>query len=112
MENKQEKMIMEFRKELSLNNTEAVIMSQLTKNKRMLAIAELVEIIGKDRTTVQKILIKLQKQPYGYVVKRQVNLNRGFMFVYQIFDFKELEDKIEKILVTRLNQFKEMKNER
>jgi len=76
-----------------LNNTEFLIFDELIKNKKGLSVKELVDKVQKDRTTVQKILIKLSKR--DLVMKRQINLDRGFMFVYFSKNKKEIIDEIE-----------------
>lgn len=74
----------------SLNDSEYVIFSQIMMSKRGLSVKEIVDKVEKDRTTVQKILSKLLKR--GLLTKRQVNLDRGFMFVY----FSKNKDEIVK----------------
>jgi predicted transcriptional regulator len=80
----------------SLNDSEYAVFAELIKSKRGLNVKELVEKVGKDRTTVQKILSKLVKR--GLLIKRQMNLDRGFMFVYfsknKVDIIKEIEENI------------------
>lgn len=64
----------------NLNDSEYLIFSQMMKSSGGLSVKEIVDKVQKDRTTVQKILSKLLKM--GLLMKRQVNLDRGFMFVY------------------------------
>lgn len=77
----------------NLNDSEYLIFSQIMMSKRGLSVKEIVEKIEKDRTTVQKILTKLLKQ--GLLMKRQVNLDRGFMFVYFSKNKEEIVTEIE-----------------
>lgn len=81
----------------SLNDSEYVIFSQIMMSKRGLSVKEIVDKVEKDRTTVQKILTKLLKR--GLLTKRQVNLDRGFMFVYFSKNkeeiIKEIEDNVK-----------------
>ena len=81
----------------SLNDSEYEIFAQIIKSERGLSVKELVEKIDKDRTTVQKILTKLIKR--GLLMKRQMNLERGFMFVYFSKNreeiFNEIEDNVD-----------------
>lgn len=77
----------------NLNDSEYAIFSQLIKSKRGLSVKELVEKVEKDRTTVQKILSKLLKR--NLLLKRQMNLDRGFMFVYFSKNRDEIIDEIE-----------------
>lgn len=76
-----------------LNNTEYLIFAELIQNRKGLSVKELLEKVQKDRTTVQKILIKLSKR--DLVMKRQINLDRGFMFVYFSKNKAEIIEEIE-----------------
>lgn len=77
----------------SLNDSEYLIFSQIMMSKRGLSVKEIVDKVEKDRTTVQKILTKLLKR--GLLMKRQVNLDRGFMFVYFTKNKEEIIQEIE-----------------
>jgi len=77
-----------------LNDSEYKIFEQLMKSSRGQSVKELVEKVGKDRTTVQKILTKLLDKEL--ITKRQMNLDRGFMFVYFSKNRKEVVEEIEK----------------
>jgi len=77
----------------NLNDSEYAIFSQLIKSKRGLSVKELVEKVEKDRTTVQKILTKLLNR--NLLMKRQMNLDRGFMFVYFSKNRDEIISEIE-----------------
>jgi predicted transcriptional regulator len=77
----------------NLNESEYLIFAEIIKSKKGLSVKELVEKIEKDRTTVQKILTKLLKRQL--LVKRQINLDRGFMFVYFSKNKDEIVDEIE-----------------
>ena len=72
-----------------LNESEYAVFSSIISSKSGLSVKNIVEKIDKDRTTVQKILTKLLRR--GLVMKRQMNLDRGFMFVY----FSKNKDEIE-----------------
>ena len=77
----------------SLNDSEYDIFSQIMQSSRGLSVKELVDKVDKDRTTVQKILTKLLKR--GLLMKRQMNLDRGFMFVYFSKNKSEIISEIE-----------------
>ncbi len=77
----------------NLNDSEYDIFSQLMESSRGLSVKELVDKVQKDRTTVQKILTKLLKR--GLLMKRQMNLDRGFMFVYFSKNKNEIVSEIE-----------------
>jgi predicted transcriptional regulator len=82
----------------NLNDSEYLIFSQLIMSKSGLSVKEIVDKVQKDRTTVQKILTKLLKR--NLLMKRQMNLDRGFMFVYFSKNkeemVKEIEENVEK----------------
>ena len=77
----------------NLNESEYLIFAELIKSEAGLSVKELIKIIKKDRTTIQKILIKLLKR--NLILKRQVNLDRGFMFIYFAKDKDEIIKDIE-----------------
>lgn len=83
----------------NLNDSEYLIFSQIMMSKRGLSVKEIVEKVEKDRTTVQKILTKLLKR--SLLMKRQVNLDRGFMFVY----FSKNKDDIIKEIEANVNSY-------
>ncbi len=78
----------------NLNDSEYDIFSQLMESQRGLSVKELVDKVDKDRTTVQKILTKLLKR--DLLMKRQMNLDRGFMFVYFSKNKHEIVEDIER----------------
>ncbi len=82
----------------NLNDSEYLIFSQLIMSKSGLSVKEIVDKVEKDRTTVQKILTKLLKR--NLLMKRQMNLDRGFMFVYFSKNkeemIKEIEENVQK----------------
>ncbi len=89
----------------SLNDSEYDIFAALIKNKRGLSVKELVDKVQKDRTTVQKILAKLLKR--NLLMKRQVNLDRGFMFVYFSKNREEIITEIETNIDSYFSSVKE-----
>ncbi|MCA9486506.1 MAG: hypothetical protein H6500_00280 [Candidatus Woesearchaeota archaeon] len=77
----------------NLNDSEYAIFAELMHSKGGLSVKELVDKIKKDRTTVQKILTKLLRRKL--LMKRQMNLERGFMFVYFSKNKAEVVQEIE-----------------
>ena len=77
----------------NLNDSEYLIFAQLIKSPSGLSVKDLVEKVKKDRTTVQKILSKLVKR--DLLMKRQMNLERGFMFVYFSKNRTDIINEIE-----------------
>lgn len=77
----------------NLNESEYQIFTEIIKSKKGLSVKELVEKVQKDRTTIQKILAKLLKREL--LMKRQINLDRGFMFVYSSKNKDEIIQEIE-----------------
>lgn len=88
----------------NLNDSEYLIFSQIMISKRGLSVKEIVDKIEKDRTTVQKILTKLLKR--GLLMKRQVNLDRGFMFMYFSKNKEEIIKEIEENVESYFNSIK------
>ena len=92
----------------NLNDSEYDIFSQLMESQRGLSVKELVDKVDKDRTTVQKILTKLIRR--GLLMKRQMNLDRGFMFVYFSKNKEEIVQEIEFNVEKYFNNLKESLN--
>ena len=89
----------------NLNESEYSVFAELMKTKKGLSVKDIVEKIDKDRTTVQKILSKLLKR--GLCMKRQINLDRGFMFVYFSKNNNEIIKEIEINLETYFKNLKD-----
>ena len=92
----------------SLNESEYAIFSQLMSSKKGLSVKELVDKVQKDRTTVQKILTKLLNR--DLLMKRQMNLDRGFMFVYFSKNKDDVISEIGKNVETYFSVIKESLN--
>jgi len=88
----------------NLNDSEYLIFAELMKTKKGLSVKELVERIEKDRTTVQKILTKLTNR--SLVMKRQMNLERGFMFIYFSKNRDEIVSEMEENINAYFNSIK------
>lgn len=89
----------------NLNDSEYAIFSQLMQAPKGLSVKELVEKVQKDRTTVQKILTKLLNRKL--LMKRQMNLDRGFMFVYFSKNKQEILSEVEANVDSYFNSIKE-----
>ncbi len=89
----------------NLNESEYLIFAELIRSNNGLSVKELVKIIKKDRTTIQKILIKLLRR--NLILKRQVNLDRGFMFVYFAKGKEEIIKDIEGNVANYFDKIKE-----
>lgn len=89
----------------NLNESEYRVFSSIIKSKKGLSVKELVEKIQKDRTTIQKILTKLLKRKL--LNKRQINLDRGFMFVYFSKNKEEIILEIEENVKIYFEKIKE-----
>lgn len=61
----------------------------LIKANIEVSIKELHIELNKDRTTIQKIINALSKK--GMILKRQVHLKRGYMFVYKCLDHEKIK---------------------
>lgn len=89
----------------NLNDSEYLVFAELMKSSSGLSVKEIVERVQKDRTTVQKILTKLLKR--GLLMKRQMNLERGFMFVYFSKNKNEIIEDVEKNVEIYFNNLKD-----
>jgi len=79
-----------------LNKTELQIMKFLLEEKEEKTIEEIIKIIKKDRTTVQRAVKKLFEK--DLIKRRQINLkNGGYVFVYSPKAKAELKEKVYKI---------------
>jgi len=88
----------------NLNESEYLIFAELIKSKKGLSVKELVKKVNKDRTTVQKILSKLVNRKL--LIKRQMNLERGFMFVYFSKNSNDIINEIENNVNSYFNSIK------
>ena len=68
-----------------------------------LNVLDLVKLTGKDRTTIQKIITKFDKE-LKILKKEQINLHRGFKFTY-ILDYSRIVEDID----NKINDFERMK---
>lgn len=84
----------------NLNKSESLFLLKLSKND-ILSVKEMSSIMKKDRTTSQKILSKLYRK--NIIDKKQLNLDRGFMFVYFIKDKDKFWNTIKNSLIEELN---------
>jgi predicted transcriptional regulator len=89
----------------NLNESEYQIFSRIMVSKKGMSVKDLVERVEKDRTTVQKILVKLLNR--GLLTKRQINLDRGFMFVYFSKNKSDMISDIEKNIEIYFKNLKE-----
>jgi len=89
----------------NLNESEYAIFSKLINSKKGYSVKELVEKIGKDRTTVQKIVSKLLKR--DLLTKKQINLERGFMFLYLAKNKENVISEIENNVNNYFNSVRE-----
>ncbi len=77
----------------NLTDSEYSVFSELIKSKKGLSVKQLVSKVKKDRTTIQKILSRLVRRKL--LMKRQMNLDRGFMFVYFAKNKDEIINEVE-----------------
>lgn len=80
----------------SMNKTEYSIFSFLLDQSEGLCTSVIAEMMGKDRTTIQKsIKVMFQK---NIVTKHQINLKKGgYIFVYAIREKDELKKRMHGI---------------
>ncbi len=89
----------------NLNESEYLVFAEILKSQKGLSVKELVDKISKDRTTIQKILTNLIGRKL--LMKRQMNLDRGFMFVYFSKNKEEIINDIEKNFDLYVEKIKE-----
>lgn len=89
----------------NLNESEYHVFAEIIKSKKGLSVKEIVDKVQKDRTTIQKILTKLLKR--NLLMKRQINLDRGFMFVYFSKNKEEIIAEIELNVEEYIKRIKE-----
>lgn len=95
--------VLEYRKIVNLCTTEALVLDELKKAGEKMDVKDLIKLIDKDRTTIQKALSRLYR--LEYVDRRQINLSRGFKLVYFINKEKDIYNVIEKKLKDELQEF-------
>lgn len=83
-------------KKLGLPLTEFNIMVKLKEEGKEFSIKDLMETLNKDRTTIQKSINKLLAKEV--VLKRQINLDRGFMYVFKYnYNSTFIKDKVKEL---------------
>ena len=79
-----------------LNSTELRIMKYLLEEKEEKTIKEIILVIKKDRTTVQRAVKRLTEKEL--IKRRQINLEKGgYNIVYSSRPKSELKDKVYKV---------------
>ncbi|MDK2849880.1 MAG: hypothetical protein PWP03_157 [Candidatus Woesearchaeota archaeon] len=80
-----------------LGRGEYKIFEFMLRLKEPKTIKEIAEMIGKERTTVQKAITKLLEK--GLVKRRQMNLSTGgYVFVYFMEDKERIKKEIKEII--------------
>lgn len=87
-----------------INESEYELLDLILQNPKGRSIKELVEITNKDRTTIQKNLSRLKSK--NLVNIRQINMDRGFMFIYNCVNKMELISQIEIFIDTNYLELK------
>lgn len=81
----------------NLNKTEYNLLLFLMKQTESLCASSIGELVGKDRTTIQKAIKHLLDM--DLVHKHQVNLDQGgYIFVYRIKDKEYLRKRITEVV--------------
>jgi len=102
-----------LKRNLKINKSQSkLLLIFYDKPKVFFSVKELISILDKDRTTIQKLLVVLVEKKL--IQKRQFNLSRGFMFEYKInITKKEIFDMLKKSItenykneLKKLNQYK------
>lgn len=94
----------------NLNKTEYNLLLFLMKQNESLCASTIGEMVGKDRTTIQKAIKHLLDM--DLVLKHQVNLDQGgYLFVYRIKDKEYLRSRIQEVVSSWYNSvLNEIKN--
>lgn len=85
-----------LKKHLNLNKAEINVYYELFKSKEYKDIQELVSTLDLDRTSIQRTLNHLIEKEL--IQRKQINMNRGFKFIYQVNNKLELKKEILKDL--------------
>ena len=86
----------------SMNKTEFFLFSFLEKQTDPLCVSTIAEMMGKDRTTIQKAMKSLAEKQI--VNKHQVNLeNGGYTFVYSLKNKEFLKKRMQQSVNDWLN---------
>ncbi len=78
----------------SMNKSELKVYEAILKSKKDITMKELIDRIGKDRTTLQRTLNNLLDK--NIISKKQVNLHKGFMYTYYVENKVKLLEDIKK----------------
>lgn len=76
----------------NLSKTEYEVLNILLKKNKGTSVKELSKKLDKQRSTIQKIVLSLLEKKI--ITKKQINLDRGYMYVYYT---KEKENMISEI---------------
>ncbi len=80
-----------------MNKTEYNVMMFLLRTDQGYTTSQIADVMGLDRTTVQKAVKKLAEK--NIILRLQTNLEKGgYMFIYRIKDKVEIKDKMLKIV--------------
>lgn len=93
-----------FKFALKVNKLETEIIDFLIKSNKGFNPIELSKILDKDRTTIQKCVKKLEEN--NILIKRQMNMNRGFCFLYFIKNKETIKELLSSALDNQYNLFK------
>jgi len=78
----------------SLSSSEYDVLNEIMKHKKGTSIKDLIKRLEKQRTTIQKIISKLIQK--DLIKRRQLNLDRGYMYIYLAKNKEEIVKEIEK----------------
>jgi predicted transcriptional regulator len=80
-----------------LNKTEYNVFMFLLKTDKEFTATDLADVMGIDRTTVQKAIKKLAEKEL--VIRRQENLGKGgYLFHYSIYNKLEIKQRMQNIV--------------
>lgn len=104
-------MLLLFERELkaiyNLNKAELNVFLSLLYAREPLDMATLVKGLNKDRTSLQRVINKLESK--GFIIRTQQNLHKGFKYLYALADKNEVISDIEETFVANLEIIKSLK---
>lgn len=90
-----------------LNKSEMSVYMTLLGSNVELDMRDLIALVGKDRTTIQRTLNKLEGK--GMIVHRQENLHKGFKYLYWVDDKASIKQNLKDVLELNLEMVRLIK---
>ncbi len=89
----------------NINDREYEVFKEIMKKRKGgVSVKELSNKLEKQRTTIQKILFKLLNK--NLIKKKQINLDRGYMYVYFPVEKEKIIEEVENNIENYYNSLK------